>query len=133
MGEMIIQVIKKNGDQISKKKIEFFDSYGKSGSGAIPIFLTPWGRYLAYAENPCFLPGYDTNQAKNYNQIRLNIFEIIIDPNAEEIINLKLVKTVEWFDEQFWMQGGIDSFYTNYVVGTIFISDNLDIIRCDTE
>jgi len=29
------------------------------------------------------------------------------------------------------MQGGIDSFYNDYVPGTIFISDNLDVIWCD--
>lgn len=97
---MIIQVIKKNGDQIAKLEVQFYNSYGKSSSSYVPIWLTPRGRYLAYTDNPCFLPSFDKSQAKNYNQIWLNICEIIIDPNAAtDKIKLVPKKTIEWFDE----------------------------------
>jgi len=107
---MIVQAVKENGDQISKLEVQFYCSSGPSNSANIPIFLTPNGRFLAYADNPCFNPDFNKSQAKNYNQVRMNIFEIFIDINHEKLF-LKPFKTIDRFDEVFRLTGGIDSFY----------------------
>ena len=99
-GEMIIVATNTSGNLIDKLIVEFFISTGKSESKNIPIFLSPNGWYIAYAE-----------KSTNLNAVDMNIYEIKIEDSK---LWLNLVDKIERFDLQMNYQGGIDGFFDNY-------------------
>ena len=126
---MYLNFVRENGSLVNTITLKIFNENGNKNIDYFPFYVSPNGRYVAYAVNPHYMPESTVEQEDlDPNMLRMNIYEII--KGANDIFELKLEKTIERFNEMMKLDEGVKTFYVDrYDNETINMTDNLDFYK----